>query len=163
MGGRDSYPERVDEKEMSYRSNFERDLQRGNLIEERVLRILKKSFPEARRVKGYCKEGDIYLPECEKWVEVKYDPMSQQTGNIVVEVEFNGKPSALSTTKSYRWVFYTGKELIITSPKILRKMIEDNGLSPVEFVGNGDKHSKLAYLVKKHHITDTAIRVVSPF
>lgn len=145
-------------------SHFERDLMRGKIVEERVLRILKKTFPEAHQVKGYCKEGDIYIPAPhDKWVEVKYDPMSQQTGNIVVEVEFNGKPSALSTTKSYRWVFYTGKELIITSPKILRKMIKDNELRPVEFVGDGDKHSKLAYLVKKKHITDTALRVVSPF
>jgi hypothetical protein len=83
--------------------------------------------------------------------------MSCKTGNLVIEIEFNGKPSALSTTKSYRWVFYTGEEYIITSPGRIKKVVKD--MRPAKFTGKGDTKPKLAYLVKKHLIMDSAILV----
>ena len=139
---------------------FRYDLKRGERIENKILQMVRKKYPEAYKVNGYCKEGDIYIPPPEdKWIEVKYDPMSNETGNIVVEIEFNGKPSALSTTKSYRWVFYTDRELIVTTPEILKKVIKGNELTPRKFVGNGDRHPKLAYLIKKYLIKDTALYV----
>jgi hypothetical protein len=85
--------------------------------------------------------------------------MSQQTGNLVVEIEYNDKPSGLSTTKAYRWVFHTGKEVIVTTPGILFEVIAKNNLQPARFRGPGDPHYKRAYLVKKHLITDTALQV----
>lgn len=144
---------------MTCRDNFQKDLKRGERVEAKILEMVKRKYPDAYKVKGYCKEGDIYIPSKDEWIEVKYDPMSNETGNIVVEIEFNGKPSALSTTKSYRWVFYTDKELIITTPEILKKIIKDNELTPRKFVGNGDRHAKLAYLIKKYLIIDTALYV----
>ncbi len=101
-----------------------------------------------------------YTHTCDdKGVEVKYDPMSQQTGNLVVEIEYNDKPSALSTTKAYRWVFHTGKEVIVTTPGILFEVIAKNNLQPARFKGPGDPYYKRAYLIKKHLITDTALHV----
>jgi len=136
---------------------FQRDLERGQKIERKVLEMVHLQYPDAYIIEGYCKEGDIYIPSVDSWVEVKYDPMSCQTGNLVIEIEFNGKPSALSTTKSYRWVLYTGKEYIITSPERIKKVVKN--MRPAKFIGKGDTKPKIAYLVKKHLIMDSAILV----
>ena len=146
----------------SSREVFVQDLAIGKQVERKVLEMVRAIYPEAYIVQGYCKEGDIYIPPPnDDWVEVKSDQKSKFTGNIVIEIEFDGKPSALSTTKSYRWVFYTGDEYIITSPERLRKMIADNDLKPVRFTGRGDTCAKLAYLAKKKLVIDTAILVIN--
>jgi hypothetical protein len=137
-------------------NTFKRDLKRGEDIEQHALNIIQTKYPDAYKVKGYCKEWDIFIPSINKGIEIKYDPMSKKTGNIVVEIEFGGKPSALSTTKAYRWFFYTGDSIIITSPNRLQQLVEDNGLYPVTFTGRGDSKSKRAYLIKKHLIEETA-------
>ena len=139
---------------------FHRDLSAGKIVEQKVLDMVKNKYPKAHIVDGYCKEWDIYVPEIERGIEVKSDQKSQHTGNIVVEIEFHGKPSALSTTKAYRWFFYTGNKVIITSPARLRKMIQDYKLYPATFTGKGDRYAKKAYLVKQHLIEQTAIKVI---
>tara|TARA_R110001632_G_scaffold68414_3_gene160369 strand:- start:171 stop:623 length:453 start_codon:yes stop_codon:yes gene_type:complete len=140
-------------------TSFDKDLERGQKIEKEILIEVKKKYDDAYLVDGYCKEWDIHIPSEDKGVEVKYDPMSLKTGNLVVEIEYNDKPSALSTTKAYRWVFHTGKEVITTTPGILNKVIEENKLQPVRFRGPGDPYDKKAYLIKKHLITATALQV----
>ena len=147
---------------MNSREVFEQDLARGKRVERKVLDMVRTIYPEAYIYDGYCKDGDIYIPPPnDDWVEVKYDPMSKKTGNIVIEIEFNGKPSALATTKSYRWVFFTDDEYIITSPERLKQMIADNDLKPARFTGRGDTCQKLAYLAKKKLVIDTAILVIN--
>jgi hypothetical protein len=140
--------------------SFKQDLKRGEAIEMEVLDIIKNKYPDAYKVEGYCKDWDLYIPSIEQGVEVKYDIKSQETGNIVVEVEFNGKPSALSTTKAYRWVFHTGDKIIVTTPERLHKVIKDNKLKLVSFVGKGDRHSKKAYLIKVDLIISNCIKVL---
>jgi hypothetical protein len=139
--------------------SFKQDLKRGEAIEMEVLDIIKNKYPDAYKVEGYCKDWDLYIPSIEQGVEVKYDIKSQETGNIVVEVEFNGKPSALSTTKAYRWVFHTGDKIVVTTPERLHKVIKDNKLRLVSFVGKGDRHSKKAYLIKIDLIISNCIKV----
>lgn len=138
-------------------SSFEKDLARGQKIEREILARVWHKYPDAELVEGYCKDWDIYIPSEDKGVEVKYDPMSQKTGNIVVEIEYNSKPSALQTTKAYRWVFHTGKKIITTTPWRLREIIEEHKLKPATFTGPGDPHPKRAYLVKQHLIEGNAI------
>ena len=140
------------------KSSFKQDLARGQRIEKEIRKKIIKKYPDAHIVDGYCKEWDIYIPSEDKGVEVKYDPMSQKTGNIVVEIEYNDKPSALMTTKAYRWVFHTGKEIITTTPKLLHKVIKNNNLTVACFKGRGDPYYKKAYLIKKHLIIETALQ-----
>lgn len=141
---------------------FYRDLEEGKKVEEIVLtEIVHPKYPDAYIVDGYCKDWDIYIPSEDKGIEVKSDKKSQETGNIVVEIAFNGKLSALMTTKSYRWIFYTGTSFIITTPYRILKTIANNKLYPVEFTGKGDRHSKLAYLIKQTMLEDTALKVQS--
>ena len=124
----------------------------GEQTEELVLTQIKKKYPKAYKVKGYCKEWDIFIPELDKGVEVKQDMKSNFTGNLVIELEMNGKPSALSTTKAEWWVFYDGIEFIWTTPKLICDCIRDGDYRMVEFTGTIDTKSKKAYLIKKKHL-----------
>src|SRR3990172_9527160 len=61
---------------------FSRDLIGGKEIEKTVLNIVKKTYPDAHTVDGYCKDWDIYIPSLKKGIEVKSDQYSQKSGNI---------------------------------------------------------------------------------
>ena len=125
--------------------NFKDSLAIGHTSEDNVCAKIRKKYPKAHVIQGYFKGYDIYVPETGKKVEVKQDKKSNFTGNIVVEIEFNGKPSALSTTKADYWVFDDGETYM--------------WITPVKFVGNGDNKEKLAYLVKKDVIINNCLKV----
>jgi len=129
--------------------SFNKDLQKGLKIEDSVVSILRKKYPCATLVSAF-KGYDIWIPEIDKSVEVKYDPMSCETGNIVVEIEMYGKPSGLMASTADYWVFYDGEMFVIMPIKNIFKCIFDCKLQYVEFVGNGDTRSKKAFLVDKN-------------
>ena len=129
-------------------STFKTDLERGQRIERLVLNTLKQKFNSASLIDAY-KGYDIWIPEIHAGVEVKYDPMSNKTNNIVVEFEMNGKESALLTTTAKWWVFYDGLKFVWFTPKDIIKCIFDNKLTHVQFTGSGDSKSKKAFLIKK--------------
>lgn len=131
---------------------FDRDLEAGKLHENAVLKLIQAKYPQAYIIEGYCKEYDIFVPEVNFGIEVKSDQKSKFTGNIVVEIEFNGKPSALSTTKAKYWVFYDGYDYTWIRVKEIFRCISENKLTPVEFTGRGDTKSKKAYLIKKYQL-----------
>jgi len=136
-------------------AEFYEALARGKQIEELILSMIKPKYPKAHIIDGYFKDYDIYIPEKGFGVEVKCDEMSKHTRNIVIEVEFDGKKSALSTTKAEYWVFYTGEEIIWIEPEVLKEIILSYPL--VQFCGKGDTKFKKAYLVKKSHIIRNAL------
>jgi hypothetical protein len=127
---------------------FQQDLERGFEVEYAVLEIIRKKYPSASLINSY-KGYDIWIPELHKSVEVKYDPMSNETGNIVIEIEMNGKLSALSTTTADYWVFHDDHVFVIIKPMSIVNCIFQNKLQYVEFVGEGDRASKKAFLVQK--------------
>jgi hypothetical protein len=127
---------------------FQKDLERGILIELLALEMIQKKYSCATLVNAY-KGYDIWIPELHKSVEVKYDPMSNQTGNIVVEIEMNSKPSAIITTTADYWLFYDDNVFVMMNPMSIINCIFQMKLQYVEFVGEGDKSSKKAFLVPK--------------
>tara|TARA_R110002153_G_scaffold92322_5_gene224295 strand:+ start:1660 stop:2100 length:441 start_codon:yes stop_codon:yes gene_type:complete len=128
---------------------FKEDLQRGVAVEDDLLRRLRLSFPNAKRAEGLHPEFDIEIPELHKTVEVKYDPMSQKTGNIVIEY-FHRKPSAFSVSSADYWVIDTGKKEMWFSRKGILNCILSEGLEPVCFKGTTDRYSKWAFLIPLH-------------
>ena len=136
---------------------FEQDLKIGHIIETQVLQLIHKKYPKAYMQSGYCKEYDIFIPEIQKSVEVKFDQKSKHTSNIVIEIEFGGKPSALSTTKSDFWVIYDGDNFKWFTPKSIHQCIQENNLKFVTFKARGDNQSKKAYLIKKELLYKYAI------
>lgn len=129
-------------------NTFKEDLKRGIAVEELLLLKLQSTYPCATLITAF-KGYDIWIPEKNISLEVKYDPMSNQTGNIVVEIEFNGKESALMTTTADYWVFYDDKIFMSISPKDIIKCILFNKYTYKEFVGNGDTAPKKAFLIPK--------------
>lgn len=129
-------------------NTFKEDLQRGIDVEKQVLQILKRTYPSASLIDKY-KGYDIWIPETHKSVEVKYDPMSNTTGNIVVEVWMFDKPSALLTTTADYWVFHDGTYFVSIPPKKIFECIMLNEIPLRVFTGKGDTVSKKAYLIRK--------------
>jgi hypothetical protein len=129
-------------------TTFKQDLQRGIDVEQKVLAILKKTYPSASLIDKY-KGYDIWIPETNKSVEVKYDPMSNTTGNIVIEIWMYEKPSALLTTTADYWVFHDDIVFVSMSPKRIFECIMVNEIPLRIFTGKGDTVSKKAYLVPK--------------
>ena len=127
---------------------FQEDLERGFEVEFAVLEIIQKKYPSASLIHAY-KGYDIWIPELHKSVEVKYDPMSNETGNIVVEIEMNGNLSALSTTTADYWVFHDDHVFVMMKPMSIVNCIFQNKLQYGEFVGQGDTSKKKAFLVPK--------------
>ena len=121
----------------------------GDIIESEVLKLINRHFPKAYidNTGQANSDRDIYIPEKEIGIEVKGDYKSKETGNIVIEVEFNGKPSALSVTKSDYWVFVDGERLIWLTPLNIYRFLEQNEYRRTSFVGSGDSVAKFAYLV----------------
>lgn len=128
---------------------FQQDLERGFEVEYAVLEIIRKKYPSASLINAY-KGYDIWIPELHKSVEVKYDPMSNETGNIVIEIEMNGQLSALSTTTADFWVFHDDHVFVMMKPMSIVNCIFQNKLQYVEFVGQGDTSKKKAFLVPKN-------------
>ena len=130
--------------------SFKEDLAAGREVEEYILKRIQEKYPQAKLMEGYFKEYDIMIPEINKTVEVKSDVKSLYTGNYVVEIAFDGKESALSTTTADWWVFYDSECEVWIKPELIWKSVK--GLPMREFVGKGDKKSKTAYLCPKEYI-----------
>lgn len=139
---------------------FKADLEIGERAQDRILAVIKKKYPKAFCKKGYHKEWDIMIPENDKTIEVKQDKMSNDTGNLVIEIEMPpGTPSALSTTTATYWVFDDGYEYIWCTPEDLKKLVGNKRYSPVKFTGKGDTTPKIAYLIKKNKVKEIAIKI----
>ena len=127
---------------------FKEDLERGGRVEDALLKRLKQAFPLSERAFGNHPEYDIKIPEINKTVEVKYDPKSQETGNVVVEY-FHRKPSAFSVSEADYWLFDLGdREIWIDQAGILDCILNE-GLEPVRITGTTDRYSKWVFLVPR--------------
>lgn len=129
-------------------NTFQKDLARGISVEKKICGILQEKYPSATLVNAY-KGYDIWIPEISKGVEVKYDPMSNQTGNIVIEIWMYNKPSALLTTTADFWVFDDDKTIVSIKPQKIIECIMLHEIQLKNFIGKGDTVSKKAYLVPK--------------
>jgi hypothetical protein len=127
---------------------FQDDLKRGVAVEDDLLRRLRAIFPNAKRSEGLHPQWDIEIPELGKTVEVKYDPMSQKTGNIVIEY-YHNKPSAFSVSIADYWVIDTGNGEYWFSRQGILECILSEGLEPVCFTGTTDRHPKWVFLIPK--------------
>jgi len=139
-------------------SSFNIDLTRGQEIEEKWFNILKSTIKDLVHVKGKEKKWDLYSKDRNIGIEIKYDPKSQDTGNIVVEIEMPpGNPSGLSTTRARYWIFDTGVESFIVPTVDLHKLLSKH--KPVVFTGPKDYYSKKAYLIRKEYISNISISI----
>lgn len=130
------------------RMTFKRDLALGISIEKQYLEKLQKKYPLATLVNAD-KRWDIFVPELDVGVEIKYIPQSTAYGNVVIEIEMYNKPSGLMSTEAAYWVFYDDKEWVTITPEKIKECITYLDLKPKEFIGKGDTVKKKAFLVDK--------------
>ena len=135
---------------------FANDLAVGQEVERKVLKTIQASYPKALMIDGYFKDFDIFVPETKQAIEVKYDKMASETGNIVIEVSFNGKDSGLMTTKADWWVFCTAQNMMWFKPCRIKDYIVQYNPRLCEFTGRGDSKPKKAYLIKEEHLSKHA-------
>ena len=129
---------------------FNDSLSSGKQSENIILKMVQNKYPKAYIKEGYHKEYDIMIPEINKTIEVKKDFKSQYTGNVVIEMEMNNRPSGLQTTTADWWVFHLDEtEIVWITLERLKEMVEFEDYKLVEFIGEGDDISKLEYLAPK--------------
>lgn len=128
---------------------FEDSKKVGDIFEEYILNIIKRKYPEAYidDIGKAFSDWDIFIPEKKMSIEVKADYKSQITGNLLIEVEMNNKPSALSVTKADYWVIIDGIRIIWIKPIEIYRIIERNNYGRALLTGDGDSKSKFAYLI----------------
>jgi len=137
---------------------FREDLIVGKAGERVALDYVRVFLPDAEIVDGYEPKGDIFIPP-DKWIEVKADLRSNETGKLVVETHFQGRMSGLKTTESYRWIFYTGTHLIVTSPQLIKEVIQKGRYVPARLHFEETDINRLGYFLNKKDIEETAIAI----
>jgi len=137
---------------------FKEDLIVGKAGERVALDYVRVFLPDAEIVDRYEPKGDIFIPP-DKWIEVKVDLRSNETGKLVVETHFRGRNSGLKTTKSYRWIFYTGTDLIVTSPQLIKEVIQKGRYVPARLHFEETDINRLGYFLNKKDIEETAIAI----
>jgi len=145
---------------MEWSKHFDRDLRIGKNYEYIVLHNLQKKFPAAFKIEGAFKEYDIFIPEKEFGIEVKFDGKSNETGNILIELEFPiGTLSGLSTTKSKYWIITDGKDYFSITPDSIRKFAKENNIQSRPIRGQGDLQPKLVWLLPKQKFFDSCKKI----
>ena len=126
---------------------FAHDLAIGIQAELKILQQLRRKYPDAYKVEGKHSEYDLVVPG-QFTVEVKYDPASQRTGNVVVEY-YHGKASGLHVSTADYWVFDTGERggAIWLSRAAVRQCLVSESLEPVQIRGPDDRLPKWVFLV----------------
>jgi hypothetical protein len=131
-------------------SEYKESKKAGNIGEEEILKILQHKYPKSYidDIGKANSDWDIFIPEINAGVEVKNDYKSKHTGNLVIEVEMNGKLSALSVTKAKYWVFITGYRYIWITPLEIYRFLEQHfEYGRAHFTGDGDDTPKKEHLV----------------
>ena len=126
---------------------FAHDSARGVEAELKLLQQIRQKYPDAYKVEGMHSQYDLVVPG-RFTVEVKFDPASQRTGNVVVEY-FHGKASGLHISTADYWVFDTGERggVIWLSRAAVHQCLVSESLEPVKIHGPHDRLSKWAFLV----------------
>ena len=125
---------------------FDLDLQIGKRVERSWLDRMKVAFRESYQTFGEDSRYDIYVPELKVSIEVKYDPKSRETGNVVIEY-YHAKPSGILTSKATHWLFDLGEEELWFDRRSLIGCILLAGKKPVQIHGPGDRHPKAVFLI----------------
>lgn len=147
-------------------TDFERDLIRGDIGQNLVIGVLEAvGLPttlNASTDRKTMAEHDLTFIYNNQplTIEVKYDEMSQETGNVAIEY-YNPRlrqSSGIQATRADLWVHVlSDTDIRITSVELLKKFIEV--VRPTRYVRwGGDNNSNMAIYPK-----EKALKVLTPF
>jgi len=101
---------------------FKDDLKTGQQKENEIADYYRDLGLNAVISTGVDKDKDIVISG---QLEVKYDRLAPQTGNIAIELKCRGKISGLSTTKSNAWVITTDDGAWVCPTESLKHWVKD--------------------------------------
>ena len=134
------------------KQSFKERLARGEKIEYAVLGIIKKKYPKAYKVTGHYPDYDLYIPEKKMGIEVKYDSKSLDTGNYIIDIERNDKPSGLGVTKANLWVIWDNKDLLYITPGGIKDCIKENNIKETTITASASGDIKKVYLIPRNKL-----------
>ncbi len=130
--------------------NFKNDLVDGQAagaeVAQRLIDRLGIDINDIER----CQSKDYDLKIISKgWTfEVKNDLMAHQTGNVAIEYESRGKPTALAATTAEFWVYkFAGQFFAFKTETLKRKIFEEKQYFKAVTGGDAGSNTKM-YLVK---------------
>jgi hypothetical protein len=130
--------------------NFSKDLADGKAAEAEVAARLMARLGigeddiERSSSKGY----DLKIVSKGWTFEVKNDLMAHQTGNVAIEYECRGKPTALSVTTAEFWVYkFAGQFFAFRTETLRRLLFEEKKYLRQVTGGDAGSNTKM-YLVK---------------
>lgn len=136
--------------------NFQRDLERGNKVEDVVLKIKAKQHKGLKRVEGKNSGYDLIADEGYT-AEVKFDELSAKTGNVGIEFECYGKPSGIEVTIAYEWIhiykLYSDWVYSEIKPADLKAFLRNNK-DYLHTGKGGDYGVSLMHLINVHDFAD---------
>jgi hypothetical protein len=104
---------------------FLEDEVKAREAEEEVLSLIQKKYKNARKAEGNFKFYDIEVPDITT-VEVKNDKRSEDTGNLYIEVSFNGQPSGIEASTAEWWVFVDSAHYYFIKRDSLDYLLREN-------------------------------------
>jgi hypothetical protein len=132
--------------------NFKTDLPNAEKVADRFEKLLQDTGYKTQRAPNrYFPDWDIKAiqPITHKVLtfEVKFDSMSDDTGNVAIEYESRGKKSGISTTKATCWVqFFDNTFHIVMVDTLRQKMLV---LKHRDVIGGDPGSETKMYLIKK--------------
>lgn len=85
--------------------NFKRSLELGGRAQKYIIKHHSKDHKGLRQVEGNFKDYDV-IADDGYTAEIKYDILSEKTGNVGFEYHCFGKPSGIATTKALDWIHF---------------------------------------------------------
>ena len=130
-------------------SEFDDDLDKSQPSVDKVLLLAQRKNPYAFKTIGMDAKGDIAIPKNLDFIEVKYDLVSNETQNYLIEVTYNDKPSGLNSTQSDFWAIDDGKKILKIRCRDIWRCISDHQLRWVRQRNGKDLYYKNVYLIPK--------------
>lgn len=134
--------------------NFKKDLVDGHSAElevaERLMALLDIPSEDIERCfsKGY----DLKIISKGWTFEVKNDLMAHQTGNVAIEYESRGKPTALGATTADFWVYkFAGRFFAFRTATLKRKLFVEKQYFKAVSGGDAGSNTKM-FLVKMEEL-----------
>ncbi|MCC6723641.1 MAG: hypothetical protein IT258_03975 [Saprospiraceae bacterium] len=130
--------------------NFKKDLVDGQAAELEVAqRLMARLGIPADDIEHSTSKGYDLKIISKGWTfEVKNDLMAHQTGNVAIEYESRGKPTALAATTAEFWVYkFAGQFFAFRTETLKRKIFEEKQYFKAVTGGDAGSNTKM-YLVK---------------
>jgi hypothetical protein len=130
--------------------NFNKDLEDGKAAELEVAQrlITRLNLAEDDIEHSSSKGYDLKIISKGWTFEVKNDLMAHQTGNVAIEYECRGKPTALAATTAEFWVYkFAGSFFAFKTETLKRKLFEEKQFFREVVGGDVGSNTKM-FLVK---------------